>query len=734
MQAEVQAHLAFHLTGKMPAGALDAVAASGLRPALLAGYRDLTTLRYDFPLVLVGGGTQANAVQSLSGMFDSALKEVASGVDGDRLSKHARRLEREIRKLVAEGATGSLSALWGAAAARLGAKNDELLRDSLGRLHAALKPEGEVTDCDRTMPFRFVKHAWQLAQDQKAKKFRNAVDKLIVKLSDILSADFGRSKEALSAERLKASVGAGHRDAFDFDAMSRLLAERSPTMPLRGGRGRRIRELLSVLQSQRFFPPGDENEKRIGGAEPYSFVFENCADAIAAYRERLPKVTALAKAIAMAELETEGEYSEPRHDAFFAEFGDNGLGASDADWLPDYLICLHSAEIRGADSDLILQAWAAGLPAKVLVQTDDLLEPSPIGDGFLMAGLRSKQLTSTAIGLGTHYVLQSSSANMFQQREQIFRGLAYPGPALFSIYSGAMANGIPTYLVAAAATESRVFPAFTYDPSAGPNWASRFSLLLNPQPELDWPIQRLDYEDAAHRKISETLAFTLADFAACDQRYAKHFAKVPSADWNGNMLPVAEFLTREAKDLSEKVPYLLAVDGDNRLQKMIVDDKVIGEARRCVEMWHSLQELGGIHNSHAEKRLEQERTVWAEPSPPPAVVEQSRPPAAIVVPDLSPAAPVPDDAPKPAAERDPDAPYIETERCISCDECTQINNVMFGYDANKQASIVNPDAGTYRQLVEAAESCQVSIIHPGKPRNPDEPDLDELQARAELFS
>jgi hypothetical protein len=46
---------------------------------------------------------------------------------------------------------------------------------------------------------------------------------------------------------------------------------------------------------------------------------------------------------------------------------------------------------------------------------------------------------------------------------------------------------------------------------------------------------------------------------------------------------------------------------------------------------------------------------------------------------------------------------------------------------------VNPDAGTYRQLVEAAESCQVSIIHPGKPRNPNEPGLDELLKRAEPF-
>ena len=58
---------------------------------------------------------------------------------------------------------------------------------------------------------------------------------------------------------------------------------------------------------------------------------------------------------------------------------------------------------------------------------------------------------------------------------------------------------------------------------------------------------------------------------------------------------------------------------------------------------------------------------------------------------------------------------------------------MFGYDANKQAFIKDVNAGTYRQLVEAAENCQISIIHPGKPRNKNEPGLDELIKRAEPF-
>ncbi len=80
-----------------------------------------------------------------------------------------------------------------------------------------------------------------------------------------------------------------------------------------------------------------------------------------------------------------------------------------------------------------------------------------------------------------------------------------------------------------------------------------------------------------------------------------------------------------------------------------------------------------------------------------------------------------------------DDPYIETARSTSCNECTGMNARMFVYDENKQAFIADPAAGTYRELVEAAESCQVAIIHPGKPRDPNEPGLDELLRRAEAF-
>ena len=738
MEAELQEHVAFHLTGRRPGAGLEAVDEFDLRPALLAGYRDLAQLRYDFPLVLVRDGpADRTCVQSLSGIVDGVVHEIAQGDDGDRVTRHALRLEQKIRAAVAAGASGSLAALWNKAAGQLAAHGDDLLKDSLKRARAALKVDGEMIDCGKATPAQLLRHTWAVVQEAKARRVREDIGKLIQKLSDILRVDFAHSKAGRSADSLKAAVGTAHAEVFDFVAMSRMLGKSSANTALPASRRRRIEQLLAVLKLQRFFGAPLGTDARAGGVQPYSFRFDDCASALAAYRERLPKAIELAKAIAVAELEIDAQYSEARHDALFAEFGADGLDTQDMARFPDYLVCVGAARLQGAENDTLMEILSAGLPMKVLVQTDDILEETGIGgDAHLAFGLRSKQLANMAIGLNEVYVLQASGSHLFQFRERILKGLACAGPALFSVFSGASGNagGLPPYLTAAAAMESRAFPAFTYDPAAGVNWAARFHLEANSQVDLDWPAQRFAYEDENHQRIEANVSFTLIDFVACDRRFARHLARVPRAKWNGSMVPVGECLSHEAQGMPEKIPCILMVDRENLLQKVIVDDKLMRAALRCRDAWHSLQELGGIHNSHAERLLARARKAWEEqeqktaagpaPQPAPGVVKAATPAA-----ESAAAAPA---EPEPAPSSD-DA-YIESARCTTCNECTQINNKMFAYDENKQAHIVNPDAGTYRQLVEAAESCQVAIIHPGKPRNPNEPGLEELAKRAELFS
>ena len=737
MEADNQAHVAFFLTGRRPSEHLDAVEGLGLRPALFSGYRELTQLRYDFPVLLVQGRTDKLFAQSLAGLMDGVLAGIAKGSDGERIRKHALRMEQEIRVLAAGGAAGSLSALWDKAAARL-AKGmdksgaDKSFEDSLRRTRAAIKIDGELADCDAALPARLLQHGWAAVQKQKAEDFRKELDRVVLKLSDILKTDYERSEAGRSAKHLKAAVGSGFGDAFDFDAMSRLLSKALPKDQFPESRRKRIRELLDVLNAQQFFPASAAPAKKTAGAKSYSFLFDSCADALAAFRERMPKLVELAKAIAIAELEIDGQYGEGKHDALFEQFGANGLDPQDLAPFPDYLVCVNAGKMHAAEQGQLMEILSSTLPIKVLLQIDDILEESAKGGG-LTAGMRSRQIANMAIGLNEVYVLQSASSNLYRFRERMLRGMNYRGPALFSVFSGASgkASNLPPYLMAAAAMESRAFPAFTYDPSAGANWASRFSLEANSQMDLDWPVQGFTYEDEEHQRVSEDLAFTLVDFFASDSRYARHLARVPRAKWNGSMIAVDESLSRERKGLPDKVPSLLMVDRDNVLQKVIVDEKLIREARRCREMWHSLQELGGVHNSHAEKLLAREKKAWEERMQQEAEMHKPLPPA------VAPAAAVAAAASAPTVEeepqRSPDEAYIDTPRCATCNECTDLNNKMFKYNDNKQAYIADINAGTYAQLVDAAESCQVAIIHPGKPRNPKEPGLDELMKRAEAF-
>ena len=737
MRARHQDQLVFHLTGKRKAlcaggDGLLPIDGLGLRPALLAPYRDLDALRHDFPLVLETRPGAPQFVHTLSGLVDAMLGEVAPrGIEGERLRRHALALEREIRRAVAAGARGTLRELWFAAAARLGAHEGQTFEQVLTQAGAALQVDGEVLGCSGDMPARLVEHAWRAAQRDKARRFHADLGRLVRKLSDILRAAFTHSSAGRLPQSLKASVGGPHQDQFDFDALSRILGQgvRRDELPAR--RRERLQRTLAVLEAQRFFAPPQAPDAAAADGY-YNFAFDNCSDAAQTFRDRLPQVAELIRAMAVAELEATGHYIEDEHDLSFEAMDAQALTADDLAPFPDYLVCIPPERNAAPENAQLIDLLSSGLPVKVLVQTSDLMERSTIGTGHYAFGVRSARLATTAMGLGGMFAMQASSSNLYALRARVMRGLTCRGPALLSVYCSsedASAN-LPPYLVAAAAMQSRAFPAFSYDAGAGANWAERFSLDNNPQPDDDWPLERLDYADAALQRASASCAFTFADFMLCDPRQAAHFALVPRALWSQDMLPAAQWLARwlalgeqgNDTELARRVPYLLAVDAQDALQRVLVDAPMMQAARRSLLLWRRLQEHGGIHDSHAERLLAREKAAWA--------AERLAGGAAAPVPAATTDVQVPAEA-APAHTRD--EAWIETARCPSCNECNLVNARMFAYDERKQAFIKDIGAGSYRDLVEAAESCQVAIIHPGKPLDPNEPGLEQLLARAESF-
>jgi hypothetical protein len=739
---------AFHLIGEKSRAEPEASDRKSWQPALFGAYREVSKLRYDFPLVLVEGDSGAEPVESLADIMDAVLQEVAPrGDSGEQTRLQVLGLEQEIRTLVAGGREGTLSALWDAALRKRVASTPKAVRKELTanllRARAALQYDGEVAGYDSHLPARLLTHLWKAGRQADDERLHDRLRLLSRKLHDILQVDYLHSDGARDARQLESSMGSADAELFDFREMSEILKTAPVGEPIPESRRRRIQEALSVLDSQRFVGHRRRAGGKRGAGAPFSFEFDSCGKALAAFRKRLPDMATLIRAISIAELEIANQYDESQHDSFFSDFDESSLGPGDLALFPSYLVFLPDGANSAAGQGALLELIRSGLPAKVLALSHDILEDLPLEAGELSFGVRGQQLASMALGLNSVFVLQASGSSLYRLRESVLRGLSGDRPALFSVYSGANSDGVEPYLRAAAATDARAFPCFVFDPDAGGDWASRFSLDSNPQADRDWPSQTLKYEDSGHNRLSDDISFTLVDFAASDSRHAFHSECIPRDEWSEELVPVSDFLDMDPHAAENRVPYVLLIDDSNTLQRAVVDEKLIDGARRCRDSWRSLQELGGIHNSHAASLLADARESWEEEkerllaeraargTQEPAGAASPAPQAADT-PEQTTEAPAVEAQPE-APAIDPDEPWIETPRCTTCNECTDLNSRMFAYNDDMQAYIADPDAGTYRQLIEAAESCQVCIIHPGKPRNPDEPGLEELIERAEPF-
>ncbi|HHN73227.1 MAG TPA: ferredoxin, partial [Thermopetrobacter sp.] len=77
--------------------------------------------------------------------------------------------------------------------------------------------------------------------------------------------------------------------------------------------------------------------------------------------------------------------------------------------------------------------------------------------------------------------------------------------------------------------------------------------------------------------------------------------------------------------------------------------------------------------------------------------------------------------------------WIDTPDCTTCDECVELAPGIFQYNEDDQAIVVNPQGGTFEDIVKAAEKCTAMCIHPGTPWNMNEKNIDKLIKRAEKF-
>jgi ferredoxin len=247
--------------------------------------------------------------------------------------------------------------------------------------------------------------------------------------------------------------------------------------------------------------------------------------------------------------------------------------------------------------------------------------------------------------------------------------------------------------------------------------------------------------------------------------------------WDENQEPLAEYLEQfDPEGTQRRVPFLWVVDDDGILQRAIVTRELALASRDRLRGWRVIQELAGYQNVFAERAAAEARDqALAEAGEQTAELEQAhadelervrseaaresmeRLAAVLISPDGIPAMgapaaraaqPAPPAESPEAAAAEPavveevveeeavsfDEPYIDTPLCTTCNECTNLNAQLFHYNAEKQAYIADPAAGSFAELVKAAELCPAHCIHPGKPRDGDSTATPELIERAAKFN
>lgn len=753
--------LSYFITGKVTDPELKKNVGLNLKPAFLAK-AEITSNR-NFPVCLNRNDSE-HFVKPIPKIIDEIVTEETKGEEGnDNFKSNLSLLKLKLESLVNGKHGEKLSELWDRAADSILSemKTDngqkEETQKNLQKAKTRLAVDGDVLSHDRSFPLKVIDESLQIAWAEKSIFFRDQLQLLINQLIGILGVDLAGKA---GGENFGSSVASAFEDELDFDSFTNIVDESFESKPLPKAKQVRIQNLLKDLSElQEFYSVGEN-------INLFKFQCDatNCAATIGQIQARIRKTTKFFRAFHIAKLEIENKYQEEKHDQFFNEFTTNHLTAEDLEQTPPIMLYLNSQHMDETQLAAITEILTTDLPIKIILLNNDVMDESGL--------LPDQQTWSTkfakmAISLNNVYVYQSTVADGEQFANGILNGMKYNGPALFNIFIGTEDDSlsVPLELISSMAEKSRAFPTLIYNPAKSSDWGLRFNIHDNPQCENDWVLEKFTYQDSSDNKNSIDLAFTFVDFLAADPRFSNHFLYLPRNRWHENMLLVQDYLKLKPEESKYKLPYILMVGGNGILFRVIPSSFVIRMALSWLDIWRSLQELGLYKEEQTQldeqKKKEiaeveekyQKESVKSENELKRQVISNLltrllsgdlKSPIDISTPatpvDIG-SAPTVETADKPAEEVPAKEetggitdPYIDTPLCTSCNECTNINNRMFAYNENKQAYIKDAKAGTFKELVKAAEKCPARIIHPGKPLNPNETGLDKLIKRAEPFN
>jgi len=454
------------------------------------------------------------------------------------------------------------------------------------------------------------------------------------------------------------------------------------------------------------------------------------------------------KAVRMADIELERGYVAADDDAFFIHFNWEQLSEEEWHLCPPVVALGGDGAMYDIGFQNLSRMLMSGLPVKVMVVDTQVYsntggqactsgfigqvaDMSPYGKNDHGKKEIRKEISLIGMAHRSAYVMQGSVANPTHLIESYIDGLNSRRPALFNVYAVCPPeHGVGDDMLthqSKMAIESRAYPLFRFDPDAGISLSDCVSLEGNPALDNDWIEYTLAYQDEQGAAQKMTLPFTFADFALTEGRFAKQFKKAPPETWNDDMVLLADFLKLDADARDGKYPFIWAVDKKQRLMRVLVSQEMVNACEERQHFWRQLKDVAAIGKSAGDEQVIADRV--------------RRELIAQLSAGLSGGAPAPQaaaatvTATAPAANAENyEAVWIDTPECTACDECMNINPKVFAYNDAKKAIVIDPKAGTYLEIVKAAEKCTAGMIHPGTPWNSNEPNLDKLLARAAKFN
>lgn len=760
-----RALLQFFRTGTLPPDTGLSSGLSGHVPALLFPYLSQPGIRTPWPVVLdIGDGT--THVKTLSSFVDDVSEAVGgTGDEGELRHRFLARVEGAIRMADHSDDTNLEEAWWAAVDAvrpAIRSERREAFEECMRAASGHLSGTARLIVCTVDAPIELAKALAGDVLQEVARPVVEEAERLLLALRNLLDVEREESHEAVVPERLKVSAGGAYADAFDFDALSHLLDEAPHVATLPAERRERMDSRAAGLAA---------NIEALFGRPDSVLKPVSVRGAREAVSERTERLVALFRDLEAARLEVAHRYRPEIHDGYLDALSPAMLSPEDLGHCPPVFVHADEASLDAAGIGHVLELLSGTVPVKVFLvlrgAVDDPEDPSV-----------AAVLPSVVIGNGRACVVQTTLSDFDTLSDGIAEAIRHAGPALVAIHAGIPGSDLPVYFASAMARDGRAAPSFVYRPGVGRPWADRISVSGNDALDSDWIAGVMPVEDdGIGEEIPST--FTWLDFAAACPSLSGYYLPVTKPVEDGLLVPGDEYLALDAESRAGSVPFVWCASADGLLVRAVPARPLVCAAEQALDRWRRLQELAGIGNSYADRAVEELRgELEAERDAAIASVNAAHAeeldrtissvaesivsniaaslldlPAGAPAPSVRASAPVAappveqsgDDAEVTATESAPepeeepeeslslDEAYVETIRCTSCNECTNLNGRIFAYNEEKQAFIKDASAGPYRDLVTAAEKCPVRIIHPGKPLDPGESGLDDLLERAKPF-